>query len=204
MPKKPYRLRASDKNLTSKAGGIIRDMLGNTRKKFTASLPETFALFRIVTEIDHALEKATPGAKGDIKWHQAIRNVAKVHKKKEHNNKLMMAGELIALEEGGFALPGFVPKGRTSIEFPIDKGLDIKTAKKKRAIPKLKTEERERDPLPIAVRAEKVANRVRLLVREFDGDIRDAVVKRIWQDIEDGHWDFESRAKRRRGPTDEE
>lgn len=203
---KPYSLKVTDKNKTSKAGGIIRDILASRRKGSTDSLPATFALFRSMTNIDPELEEATRGPKGDIIWHQAIRNVAKVHQNPKDNNKLMMSGEMFALVDGGFALPDHVPKGRTVIEFPIEKGFAVPTEKKKTASTKLKPAKRigpkavignydAYDPgsLTASIKAEahKQAAAIRRTVGNLRDAIRPAVVFEIRNDLEDGNYLFE-------------
>lgn len=201
---KPYSLKVTDKNKTSKAGGIIRDILASRRKGSTDSLPETFAIFRSMTNIDPELEEATRGPKGDIIWHQAIRNVAKVHKNPKDNNKLMMSGEMFALEDGGFALPEHVPKGRTVIEFPISKGIELKTApppKKKKAAKKRigpkavigNYDAYEPGSLTASIKAEahKQAAAIRRTVGNLRDAIRPAVVFEIRNDLEDGNYLFE-------------
>jgi len=172
-------------------------MLMSTRKGYTDSYPATFALFRTVTKIDQELEEATRGPRGDIKWHQAIRNVAKVHKNKNSNNALMMSGELIALEGGGFALPNKVPKGRTAIVFPIMKGLDVKAEPKPKKL--------RRRPLPTGigskpvrqltqaetVEVHKVVAGLRRIVSNMRDDLRDNIVVVILDEIKEGRWTFE-------------
>lgn len=203
---KKWELKAGEKNLVSAVTGIIKDLLRMKRgAKWFESFDTTFDFFQ--ERVNIAPDHWKRNSDGEIKWKQAIRNAAKV-KRKNKSPDALTQGELVAFEDGGFALPNYVPKHRNAVEFPNRGGFKPKLvkSKKKRAIPKPEPE-REPDALPVEHRAIKAANRVRLLVRDIDEVIRDMTIQKIISDIEEGRWFFESRfKKKRRSPrvTDED
>lgn len=205
MAKKKWELKAGEKNLVSKVTGIIKELLSMKRgARFFDSFDATFDFFQ--ERVSIAPEHWKRNSDGEVKWRQAIRNAAKP-KTKNRKPDALTQGELMALVDGGFALPNSVPKHLDVIEFPDRGGFKVKEVKPKRPVPKRKLE-RENDPMPPHIRADKAAKSIRQIVRELDEDIREGVVMNIRDGIEEGNWYFESRAQiaRRRSPrvTDEE
>lgn len=123
MTKKPYALKANDRNLVSTVTGIIVKLLENKRDGFFDSFEATFEYFQAHVAIPHELRARVD--RGTPKWQQAIRNAAKVHRDNKKPDALTQ-GELMALVHGGFALPDSVPDDRETVEFPQLGGFKIK------------------------------------------------------------------------------
>jgi hypothetical protein len=196
--KKKYEIFANDKNLVSTCIGILVDILTGRRggKKYTLTFDETFELFQERVVIDPLLWKKNRD--GEIKWKQAIRNINKVHKNKKTPDALT-AGELIALEGGGIALPNYMPKGESAVVFPIMKGLDVKPAPKKkklraRSMPTQSGAGYKTIPDLGPAALEEVRKTVaglRRVVSNIRNSLRDNVVVLILTEIKSGKWTFD-------------
>lgn len=128
--KKFLELREDETNLESATAGHIKQIFDVKRMKHTDTFDHMFEVYQMHVKI-HPMWQERDKATGYPKWQQAIRNIAKVHKRQRTPDPLTQ-GELMALKKGGFALPRHVPPGRKVVKFPDLGGFDVPIVKKKK------------------------------------------------------------------------
>jgi hypothetical protein len=135
--------------------------------KYLDNWEDTFDWFQERVTIEPKLWK--PNSDGEIKWKQAIRNIAKVHPNAKTPNALT-EGELIVFKGGGFALPNHVPKGKEVVEFPQLHGLAIPRVKPKPRLTKSGNPKHEREAAAFIDAIEQMGTSMTRILKMLKGD----------------------------------